>query len=100
MIIRPIIGCCELELESPLFAELFFLRTAGLRYVISQTSSFNPRKDPKIRPIIIAGPAKDKALVALKNPPILQPKDRAEPIPINAPPSRPFTNSLVGAMRI
>ena len=48
---------------------------------------------------IIAGPAKDKALVALKNPPILQPKDRAEPIPINAPPSKPFISSLVGAMR-
>jgi hypothetical protein len=51
-------------------------------------------------PAIIATPDIDKALIELKKPPILQPKDSDDPIPIRIPPITPFDNSLPGALRI
>ena len=48
-------------------------------------------------PAIIDTPARDSALIALKNPPMLHPKDRTEPIPINIPPIRALINSRAGA---
>ena len=50
-------------------------------------------------PPIIATPDIDKALIALKNPPILQPKESDAPMPISVPPIIAFDNSLVGALR-
>ena len=69
------------------------------RYSISQMSSFNPTNAPTINPTIMTTPAIDSALIALKKPPMLQPKAREAPIPISTPPSSPLNNSLAGAIR-
>ena len=51
---------------------------------------------PSMSPSIIAGPASESALVALKNPPMLQPA----PTPMRHPPTTPLSSSHGGAPRM
>ena len=55
---------------------------------------------PAMSPSIIAGPASESALVALKKPPMLQPKESEAPTPMRHPPTTPLNSSHGGAPRI
>ena len=53
-----------------------------------------------MRPSIMTGPDRESALVALKNPPMLQPKASMAPAPIRIPPMAPFASSPGGGTRM
>src|SRR5437870_947277 len=61
------------------------------RCATSQIRYRRPRNAPMPSPSIIPIPDRDKALVAEKKPPILQPKASTAPTPIKSPPAEPHT---------
>ena len=54
---------------------------------------------PARSPSIIIGPDSESALVALKKPPMLHPKESVAPIPMRHPPTTPLSSSHGGAPR-